>query len=186
MKAEFVALLKLNRVRAVDTADALVKCLENLGLSLSELRGQGYDGTSTMSGHKSGVEARIREKQPKAVYTHCASHSLNLVIVKSCSVPEIRNCIDSIKSTTIWVKYSPKREALLKAIAGECIYPASRQTLLNICITCWVENIDGWEHFSLAHPFLVNMFEVILYGSSDFHYSMMEGHQRISKMHLLI
>ena len=40
--------------------------------------------------------------------------------------------------------------------------------LLNICITRWVENIDGWERFSLAHPFLVKMFEVILYGSSDF------------------
>ena len=59
---EFVAFLKLNRVRAVDIADALVKCLENLGLSLSELRAQGYDGASTMSGHKSGVQARIREK----------------------------------------------------------------------------------------------------------------------------
>ena len=168
IREEFVAFLKLNRVRAADIADALVKCLENLGLSLSELRGQGYDGASTMGGHKSGVQARIREKQPKAVYTHCASHSLNLVIVKSCSVPEIRNCIDSIKSITIWVKYSPKREALLKAIAGECTYPASRQTLLNICITRWVESIDGWERFSLAHPFLVKMFEVILYGSSDF------------------
>ena len=156
---EFVAFLKLNRVRPVDIADALVKCLENLGLSLSELHGQGYDGASTMSGHKSGAQARIREKQPKAVYTHCAAHSLNLVIVKTCSVPEIRNCIDSIKGINIWVKYSPKREALLKAIAGEWTYPASRQTLLNICITHWVENIDGWERFSLVHPFLVKMFE---------------------------
>ena len=48
---EFIAFLKLNRVRAVDIVDALDKCLENLGLSLSELRGQGYDGASTMSGH---------------------------------------------------------------------------------------------------------------------------------------
>ena len=108
IREEFLAFLKLNRVRAVDIADVLVKCLENLGLSLSELRGQGYDGTSTMSGHKSGVQARIREKQPKAVYTHCTAHSLNPVIVKSFSVPEIRNCIDSIKSIIIWVKYSPK------------------------------------------------------------------------------
>ena len=39
IREESVAFLKLNRVRAVDIADALVKCLENLGLSLSELRG---------------------------------------------------------------------------------------------------------------------------------------------------
>ena len=104
IREEFVAFLKLNKVRAVDTADALIKCLENLGLSLSELRGQGYDGASTMSGHKSGVQARIREKHPKAVYAHCVALSLNLVIVKLCSIPKIRNCIDSIKSITIWVK----------------------------------------------------------------------------------
>ena len=59
IREEFVAFLKLNRVTAVDIADALVKCivkcLENLGLSLNELHGQGYDGASTMSGHKSGV-----------------------------------------------------------------------------------------------------------------------------------
>ena len=128
IREEFVAFLKLNRVRAVDIADALVKCLENLGLSLSELRGQGYDGASTMSGHKSGVQARIRESNPRQ-YTLTVLPIHLIVIVKSCYVPEIRNCIDSIKSITIWVKYSPKREALLKAIAGECTYPASRQTL---------------------------------------------------------
>ena len=44
----------------------------------------------------------------------------------------------------------------------------SRVPLLNTCITRWVENIDGWERFSLAHPFLVTMCEVILYGDPDF------------------
>ena len=47
---EFIAFLKLNRVRADDISDAQVKYLENLGLFLCELRGQGNDGASTMSG----------------------------------------------------------------------------------------------------------------------------------------
>ena len=61
---EFIAFLKLNRVRAVDVADAIVKCLENLVLSLNELRGQGYDGAyaSTISGHELSVQARLPEK----------------------------------------------------------------------------------------------------------------------------
>ena len=94
IREEFVAFVKLARVRAVDIADAIMKTLENLGLSLSSLRGQGYDGASTMSGAKTGVQARIRECQPKALYTHCASHSFNLAILNSCSIPCIRNCID--------------------------------------------------------------------------------------------
>ena len=75
IKEELVALLKLARVRAVDIADAITETLTNLGLSLDGLRGHGYDGASTMSGAKSGVQARMRGKQPKAIYTHCAGHS---------------------------------------------------------------------------------------------------------------
>ena len=117
---------------------------------------------------------------------YCASHLLNLVIVKSCSVPEIRNCIDTTKNVTNCIKYSPKWEALLKAITGQGTYPSSRQTLLNICIARWVESTDGWERFSLAHPLLAKMFEVILYGSSDFLYTVVDGHQRINELAYLM
>ena len=35
-------------------------------------------------------------------YTHCRSHALNLAIVKSCSVQEIRNMIDVINETFLF------------------------------------------------------------------------------------
>ena len=60
-----VALLKLPRVRAVDIADAITETLTNFGVSLDSLKGQGYDGASTMSGAKSGVQARIRENNQR-------------------------------------------------------------------------------------------------------------------------
>ena len=104
IREELVALLKLARVRAVDIADTITETLTYLGLSLDGLRGQGYDGASTMSGAKSGVPARIRDKQPKVIYTHCAGHSFILAVLSSCSIPSIRNCIDQIKSLTIFVK----------------------------------------------------------------------------------
>ena len=157
IREEFIVFVKLERVRAVDIANAIVQSLENLGLSLSNLRGQYYDGGSTMSGEKAGVQARIREKQPKALYTHCAGHSLNLAILNSCSIVPITNCVDQIKSFTLWVKKSDKREGLLKAFVEKCTQPSSRVPLLNVCITRWVENIVGWECFTLAHPFLIKM-----------------------------
>ena len=165
IREEFISFVKLERVRAVDIADAII---QNLGLSLQYLRGQGYDGAATMSGERSGVQARIHERQPKALYTHCAGHSLNLAVLNSCSILPIKNCIDQIKSFTLWIKHSDKREGLLKAIVEKGTHPSTRSPLLNVCITRWVENIDGWERFSLAHPFLIKLCEVILYGDSDF------------------
>ena len=123
-----------------------------------------------MSGKNAGVQALTRQKQPKALYTHCAGHSLNLVIATSCGVPIIRNCIDSVKAMTLWVKASPKREGLLRAIYQKGVQEgiaSSRVHFLNVCITRWVENIDGWERFTLCHPFLVHWCEVIPYGDDN-------------------
>ena len=88
-----------------------------------------------MSGHKNGVQAKKLEKQPKALYTHCSGHVLNLSMVGSCVLPEIKNCIDTIKSITLWIKHSPKREGLLKAIvAKNTLLTTGRIPLLIKCL----------------------------------------------------
>ena len=112
IQEKFIAFLKL-RVRTSDITNAIVNTLENLGLSLVNLRGQDYDGAANMHGEKSGVQKQICDKQPKAMYTHCAGHTLNLAILTSCSVPPVRNCITQIKNLTHWLKASPKRERFL-------------------------------------------------------------------------
>lgn len=38
-------------------------------------------GASAMSGHCSGVQQHIREETPHALYVHCHTHVLNLVLV---------------------------------------------------------------------------------------------------------
>ncbi len=45
------------------------------------LMSQGYDGASVMSGCCSGVQARIKEVAPQAIYVHCNAHCLNLALV---------------------------------------------------------------------------------------------------------
>jgi hypothetical protein len=45
------------------------------------MRAQGYDGAASMSRIHRGVQARIRERIPTALYVHCNAHVLNLAIV---------------------------------------------------------------------------------------------------------
>ena len=62
-------------------------------------------------------------------------------------------------------------EGLLKAVCDRGIQagtPSSRKPLLNICIICCVENIDGWERFCLLQSFLIKMFDIIDYGESEY------------------
>lgn len=49
-----------------------------LNLAVSKVRGQCYDGAATMSGSKSGVVSRVCAVEPRAIYTQCYGHSLNL------------------------------------------------------------------------------------------------------------
>ena len=57
--------------------------LEKVGLPLADCRGQGYDQASSMSSKVKGVSGRILKKNPKALYVHCSSHCLNLVVAKA-------------------------------------------------------------------------------------------------------
>ena len=56
----------------------LVQCLERKGLSLAKCFGFGSDGASVMTGRRSGVATRMRERSPHLVNIHCMAHRLNL------------------------------------------------------------------------------------------------------------
>jgi len=51
-----------------------------------------------LSGHKSGVQDLIREKVSAAVYVHCASHCLNLVLNHCSQQPPIRNMFTTLSN----------------------------------------------------------------------------------------
>jgi hypothetical protein len=62
----------------------IVETLKEIGLNRCVVVAQCYDGASVMSGTISGVQARVRQIHSCAVYIHCHSHRLNLVIVDVC------------------------------------------------------------------------------------------------------
>ena len=53
--------------------------------------------------------------------------------------------------------------------------------LLNICITRWVENIDGLERFSLTHPFLIKCVRLCYMETIVFPFIVMDYHQQTKK-----
>jgi hypothetical protein len=67
------------------TSNALKKALLQMlglnGLSISKLRGQGYDRASNMRGEFNGLQKQIRDENPHAFYIHCFAHQLQLVII---------------------------------------------------------------------------------------------------------
>ena len=58
-------------------------------LRFEDCRGQTYDNAAVMAGRRTGVQTRIREKNPRALYDPCDSHSLNLVGVHAAHVDPV-------------------------------------------------------------------------------------------------
>ncbi|XP_012850138.1 PREDICTED: zinc finger MYM-type protein 1-like [Erythranthe guttata] len=52
------------------------------GLSLSRVRGQGYDGASNMQGEFNGLKSLILKENKYAFYVHCFAHQLQLALVE--------------------------------------------------------------------------------------------------------
>jgi hypothetical protein len=94
---KFVEFVSVESTTGKNLSEVIISKLQSWGLSMSKLRGQGYDGASNMSGCFKGVKARIQEIQPLAVYTHCVGHVLNLVVVDSCENPFVRDTINTVK-----------------------------------------------------------------------------------------
>ena len=78
VKEEFVGLYSVDDITSITLTKVIKDVMLRLNLSMSNLRGQCYDGCSTMSGTRSSVAKSIMDEEPRAVYTHCYGHSLNL------------------------------------------------------------------------------------------------------------
>ncbi|CAL2255559.1 unnamed protein product [Prunus armeniaca] len=77
----FVGIQHVTDTTSSSLKDAIDTFFSRNGLSLSKLRGQGYDGASNMRGELNGLKTKILREQPCAYYVHCFTHQIQLALV---------------------------------------------------------------------------------------------------------
>ncbi|XP_060556589.1 52 kDa repressor of the inhibitor of the protein kinase-like [Ruditapes philippinarum] len=136
---------------------------EFLGVQMDYIRGQGYDGASKMSGLYRGVQARIRQQYPEAVYTHCKAHCLNLAIIHASKCTYVRNMMATVQTVAFAFNMSAKR--LLKFQETLGCDPTSReemeerQKLQSSCETRWAARADAFHTFLCLYRTVVTSLE---------------------------
>ena len=81
---------------------------------MEKLVAQTYDGASVMSSELNGVQARIKEDVPKAMFLHCYAHKLNLVLLHSAKcMPECKTFFKTLEGLSAFFRKSTKRTHLL-------------------------------------------------------------------------
>ena len=151
---EFIGLYQVPSTDAETLTTTIKDTLTRLNLPLAKIRGQCYDGASAMSGSKSGVAKRIQDLEPRAVYTHCYGHSLNLAASDTMKSSELmRNALETTHEITKLIKYSPRRDGIFHELK-ESHATNSTPGIRVLCPTRWTVRAD-----SLAS--IINNFEVL-------------------------
>ncbi|XP_021836807.2 uncharacterized protein [Spinacia oleracea] len=95
---------------------AIESLLMEYSLTLSRVRGQGYDSTSNMQGSINGLKTLILNESPCAYFVHCFAHQLQLTQVALAK--KNSDCVwlfvDVLAPLLNFVSGSPKRKEFLR------------------------------------------------------------------------
>lgn len=148
----FLGFYDVSADRSSETLFALLdKLLRPFGYE-HKLVGQCYDGASVMSGHLNGLQKKIKEKAPLAVFVHCLAHRLNLVLQQSCK--KIRKCrifFSSITGIPTFFHHSAKRTYAITSASGPRIPTvtpvrwSSNSKLLSVIVDDWEKLKEVFE-----------------------------------------
>ncbi|XP_074289424.1 uncharacterized protein LOC141614575 [Silene latifolia] len=125
LKERFLGIVHVGNTTSLTLKAAIEKLLSANSLTLSSVRGQGYDGASNMKGSIKGLKTLIMEESPSAYYVHCFAHQLQLTLVAvakknvDCSV-----LFDSLANLLNVITSSCKRKDILREKQAENILKA--------------------------------------------------------------
>lgn len=77
----FLGIVHVTSTSSLSLKASIDSLLKIHRLSVSQIRGQGYDGASNMRGEFNGLKSLILKDNSSAYYVHCFAHQLQLVLV---------------------------------------------------------------------------------------------------------
>ncbi|XP_058003012.1 uncharacterized protein LOC110656859 [Hevea brasiliensis] len=104
----FIGLVHVHNTSAASLKKGIESLLSTYGLSISSLRGQGYNGASNMRGEFNGLQSLILKENSSAYYIHYFAHQLQLTLV---AVAKKHSSIGSFFNTVTY---------LVNVIGGFC------------------------------------------------------------------
>ena len=108
---EFLSLIRLERITGKQMAQALITFLQDNLFNWLTYMIKGMMGLQTCQ-----PVILVYGLVSLATYAHCGGHCLNLVRVKSCALPDVRNVLDCLDCCCRFFLNSPKQSGLLQLV----------------------------------------------------------------------
>lgn len=122
VEERFLGFFDLSSDRTAEAVFEAVQAVLEKFVYCEKLIAQCYDGASVMAGHLNGLQTRVKEKAPQAVFIHCLAHRLNLVLKQSVSsISQCRIFFSTLSSIPNFFHNSAKRTWVADTIVGKRI-----------------------------------------------------------------
>ena len=121
---------------------------------------------SSMSDAKKGVAKILRDEEPRAIFTHCYGHALNLAVgdcVKQCDVMKI--AFEIVAEVSKLIKKSPKRDAAFEKLKADLAPETPGFRVL--CPTLWNVRAASQQSVIDNYEVLLLVWQEALVGSLD-------------------
>ncbi|XP_066963925.1 zinc finger MYM-type protein 1-like [Macrobrachium rosenbergii] len=137
VREHFLGYVPLQETTGAFMAETILEEFKKMDLCIDNLRGQGYDNGSNMKGKHNGVQKKILQRNPRALFVPCSAHTLNLVVndAASCCL-EATNFFGLIQKLYVFFSASTHRWDVLKR-------HVQRLTVKPLSETRWESRIDA-------------------------------------------
>ena len=148
VREEFICFLHCKwGLSGQNLAKLILEALDELTLSIDNCRGQGYDGAGSVAGHINGLAAHILRVNPKALYTHCYSHRLNLSVCDTLSIIEVNKMLKHVGQAANFINISQTRNMPFAEHIENSELNTKKTKLVSLCKTRWVERVESLDTF---------------------------------------
>ena len=108
-----IEILPLEKANAESIYSALVEYCREKNIQLERFIGMGFDGAATFSGDKTGVQIRLKELSPHALFVHCRCHVLQLASVQASNATSgIKHVYTTLMTLWKFFHYYPKHAVI--------------------------------------------------------------------------
>jgi hypothetical protein len=162
IEERLLGLVRVEDMSGLGLANILQQKMEAHGLNFENIVGQCYDGANNMSGQYNGLQAHIKAVAgEKAIYTHCYTHVLALVLEQSASscmyVTEVFTLLNNLYKFLKHYKVLVLYESILQQFEFK-----GKSKLQSLSETRWYARSTNLDIALNAHAILIALFKKII------------------------